>query len=205
MKKLLLITLLIGGCATTPPPLQTTAYEREGKCKIDYRDQYWGDCYIRTTKADPNFSKVSAFIKKNYPSSNMQFNLLQYLNDDLVKRLAGNEITVDEANKSFQKKLERYRSVSDREYANVAREKEEERQKTALAWQQLGQALSESNAMLNQNNPAYNQNNSAPKNSGYLKDEYVSGFNKVCIYDGISGTFTVNISSVGICPLSAQQ
>ena len=51
----------------------------------------------------------------------------------------------------------------------------------------------------------WDMNNSAPKNSGYLKDEYVSGFNKVCIYEGVSGTFTTNISSVGICPLSAQQ
>ena len=58
MKKLLLITILIGGCATTPPQFQTTAVEREGKCKIDYRDQYWGDCYMRAAKADPNFSKV---------------------------------------------------------------------------------------------------------------------------------------------------
>ena len=104
MKKLLLLTILIGGCATTVPQFETKAYEREGKCKIDYRNQYWGDCYIRAAKADPNFLKVSAFIKKNYPNSNMQYNLLQYLNDDLVKRLAGNEITVDEANKSFQKK-----------------------------------------------------------------------------------------------------
>ena len=201
MKKLLLITILIGGCATTPPQFQTTAVEREGKCKIDYRDYYWGDCYIRAAKADPNFSKVQAFMKKNYPSSNMQYNLLQYLNDDLVKRLADNDITVDEANKSFQKKLERYRSVTDREYANVAREKEEERQKTALAWKQLGEALSSANASLNQNNP--NANNSNDSRGGMLhtlSDHYMSGRNRICIYKMGGNIATHTMNGARMCP-----
>ena len=205
MKKLLLITILIGGCATTAPTLNTTASMRIEICKIDKKNDYWGDCYIQTTLSDPNSQKLFAYVKKNSPNAYMQFNLLRSLNDVLVKKLENGEIDTDEANQTFQAKYDRARSVSKREAENAEILREQKREQSALALQQLGHALSESNAMLNQNNPNYNQNNTAPKNSGYLKDEYVSGFNKVCIYEGISGTFTTNISSVGICPLSAKQ
>lgn len=203
MKKLLLITILIGGCATTPPQFQTTAVEREGKCKIDYRDQYWGDCYMRAAKADPNFSKVKAFVKKNYPSSNMQYNLLQYLNDDLVKRLADNDITVDEANNSFQTKLDRYRSVTTNEIASVYEREEKKKQETALAWKQLGEALSSANATLNQNNP--NANNSNDSRGGMLyslSSHYMSGRNRICIYKMGGNTATHTMNGARMCPAS---
>jgi len=204
MKKLLLITILIGGCATTPPQFETTAYEREGKCKIDYRNQYWGDCYIRAAKADPNFLKVQAFVKKNYPSSNMQYNLLQYLNDDLLERLADNEITIDEANNSFQAKLDRYRSVTDREIASVAREKEDERQKAQLALQQLSESLRQANTTLSGNNTASNQNNqitpSKLKVSFRLQSSYMNGYQKVCVYAYRTHTRTWTTSSLVTCP-----
>jgi len=205
MKKLLLLTILIGGCATAPPALETSGTMVVGKCKVDNRNKYWGDCYIKSMQADKNWSKVYAYLLKDYPKTAEEYKLTEYLNNDLVNRLASNDITIEDANKEFQMQFDNLRNVSNTEINKATRKKELERQQAALAWQQLGQALSESTAMLNQNNPNYNQNNTAPKNSGYLKDEYVSGFNKVCIYEGISGTFTINISSVGICPLSAKQ
>ena len=204
MKKLLLITILIGGCATTPPQYQTTAVEREGKCKIDYRNQYWGDCYIRAAKADPNFLKIQAFDKKNYPSSSMQYNLLQYLNDDLVKRLAGNEITVDEANNSFQAKLNRYRSVADREAASVAREKEEERQETQLKLQQLSEGLSRASATLSGNNSVDNQNNRITpvklQVSYQLKSSFIEYGQRVCVYSYRTHTQSWTTSTLVSCP-----
>jgi len=201
VKKLLLITILIGGCATTVPQYATNDIEQEGICKIDYRDQYWGDCYIRAIKADPNFSKVRAFIKRNYPSSNMQYNLLHRLNEDLLKRLAGNVITIDEANKSFKTRLDRSRSVTDREFTTVAREKEEERQKAALAWQQLGEALNQANTTLNQNNP--NANNSNDSRGGMLhtlSDHYMSGRNRICIYKMGGNIATHTMNGARMCP-----
>lgn len=37
--------------------------------------------------------------------------------------------------------------------------------------------------------------------TGYLSDEQVSGFNKICMYDVMGETYTLNISSVSLCPL----
>lgn len=39
--------------------------------------------------------------------------------------------------------------------------------------------------------------------TGFLKGEQTSGLNKICYYEGASGSFTKTIGAVGICPLSA--
>lgn len=74
----------------------------------------------------------------------------------------------------------------------------------------LEKGLGEANATLNQGNPNYQNNNtqdslSIPKRQQYgtLESEYVSGFNKICVYDGILGEFTKTLSSTSICPLSS--
>ena len=204
MKKLLLITILIGGCATTVPQYATNDMEQEGICKIDYRDQYWGDCYIRAIKADPNFSKVRAFIKRNYPSSNMQYNLLHRLNEDLLKRLAGNVITIDEANKSFKTRLDRSRSVTDREFTTVAREKEEKRQETNLKLRQLSEGLSRASATLSGNNSVNNQNNRITpvklQVSYQLKTSFIENGRKVCVYSYRTHTQSWATSTLVSCP-----
>ena len=39
--------------------------------------------------------------------------------------------------------------------------------------------------------------------TGFLKTERLSGLNKICFYEGVSGTFTKTISGVALCPLNA--
>lgn len=206
MKKLLLILpFLIVGCVSTIPQMTTSGQERMEICKIKSKESYWGDCYIKSGKSDPNYQSVKAYTTKNYPKAQSAWNVVEFLNFDLLARLESKTIDVETANLEIQEKLDWYYKVFTDEYNFKIAQEEQKRQQTALAWQQLGEALNQSTATLNQNNPAYNQNQNTVKNTGFLKDEYVSGFNKVCIYDGISGTFTLNISSTGICPLSAQQ
>ena len=38
--------------------------------------------------------------------------------------------------------------------------------------------------------------------TGFLDGERVSGMNKICYYNTVSGQRTINISSVGLCPLT---
>ena len=42
--------------------------------------------------------------------------------------------------------------------------------------------------------------NSGPK--GFLTGERTSGFNKICYYDKLGSTYTINISSTSLCPLT---
>jgi len=38
--------------------------------------------------------------------------------------------------------------------------------------------------------------------TGFLSGEQESGFNKICMYDVLGETYTLNVSSVALCPLS---
>ena len=38
--------------------------------------------------------------------------------------------------------------------------------------------------------------------TGFLKGERVSGMNKICYYDVLGSTYTLNIGMVELCPLS---
>ena len=39
--------------------------------------------------------------------------------------------------------------------------------------------------------------------TGFKTGEQISGFNKICYYDGASGAFSKTVSSISLCPLSA--
>ncbi len=38
--------------------------------------------------------------------------------------------------------------------------------------------------------------------TGFLKGERVSGMNKICYYDVLGSTYTINIGMVELCPLT---
>jgi len=38
--------------------------------------------------------------------------------------------------------------------------------------------------------------------TGYLTGETVDGMNKICFYDVLGSTYTLNVKSVELCPLS---
>lgn len=40
-----------------------------------------------------------------------------------------------------------------------------------------------------------------PSVTGSLKRQYVSGMNRICVYDTIRGDYTVTVSSAELCPL----
>ena len=46
---------------------------------------------------------------------------------------------------------------------------------------------------------------SDPGEVGFLLREAVSGFNKICYYNGLSGTFAINQNAVSICPAGANK
>jgi len=172
-------------------------------CKIDKKDDYWGDCYIQTTLADPNSQKLFAYVKKNSPNAYMQFNLLRSLNDVLVKKLENGEIDTDEANQTFQAKYDRARSVSKREAENAEILREQKREQSALALQQLGQALSESTAMLNQGRDSTTPSNQMKLQVSYqLQTSYMDGYTKVCVYSYGTDTQTTTVASMNSCPAS---
>ena len=39
--------------------------------------------------------------------------------------------------------------------------------------------------------------------TGFLKGEQTSGLNKICYYEGVSGTFSKTVGAATLCPLSA--
>ena len=204
MKKLLLITILIGGCATTPPQLELSALERQEMCKINNIGKYWGDCLIKNITNDPNFNKVQQHNLKYYPTTYTQNRTLIIINTGLKRQLESGQITDDEANIQFEEKLILYRKSANEEYARVARKAEEKKQETALAWKQLGEALSSANATLSGNNSVNNQNNRITpaklKVSFRLQSSYMNGYQKVCVYAYRTHTQTWTTSSAVTCP-----
>ncbi|TDQ56503.1 hypothetical protein EDC45_1908 [Mesocricetibacter intestinalis] len=38
--------------------------------------------------------------------------------------------------------------------------------------------------------------------TGFLKGERTDGMNKICYYDVLGSTYTLNVSSVSLCPLT---
>ena len=204
MKKLILITILIGGCATSIPQYATSAYERELMCNIKHEGEYSGNCHLQSAYDDPNYNKVQKYLQKYYPQTHAQNKALAQLNTQLIKQLESGQITPDKANKLFWDKSKVFRLRSQTEFLKVAKQEEKKRQENALAWQQLGQALSESNAMLNQNNPTYNQNNrvTAPKLqvSYQLKSSFIEYNSKVCVYSYRTYTQSWKTSTLVSCP-----
>ena len=75
--------------------------------------------------------------------------------------------------------------------------------------EELNEGLAKANDSLNAGNPNYRRNNNTQSNqqplkrtvTGQLQSEYVSGYNKICTYKGISGEFTKTISRAYTCPL----
>lgn len=47
-------------------------------------------------------------------------------------------------------------------------------------------------------------NSSAFATMGFLKGEKISGMNKICYYDVLGSIYTLNVSSIELCPLTAE-
>tara|TARA_B100001093_G_scaffold294155_1_gene280583 strand:- start:238 stop:690 length:453 start_codon:yes stop_codon:yes gene_type:complete len=84
----------------------------------------------------------------------------------------------------------------------IAEYKERER-KRSEAMQEIADRFGEINDQ--QSGRTSTKSSVTQGQTGYLEEEYVSGFNKICVYSGVSGKFTKTISSVSLCPISAKQ
>ena len=198
MKKLLLITMLIGGCATTQ--LTTTDYQRESICKLDNRDSYWGDCYIENILNDLNFEAFSKWQKKERPKSADAWEVVTYTNQKILNWLTDETINYEDANTLFALELESYNSTKEQELAEII----EADRVFSEKLQKLSATLRESNA----NKSGYNNNSSIKNNSEpaklgrtyKLKSSYEYYSRKVCVYAHQTDTKTFTVSGMVNCP-----
>ena len=57
-------------------------------------------------------------------------------------------------------------------------------------------------SLLTGNTPSTTTNNQTTPVPGFLTGETISGFNKICYYNRVTGTVTLNIPSTSLCPLT---
>jgi len=207
---ILTVAVLMASCATVPS-YETTGFEREAICKIDNANGYWGDCLIKSIKADPNDQKATAYMKKNYPKAYAGRKVLEYLNDSISKQLANNEMTPEVANAIFSERLNLYRVNAEKEAEAVDTKKG----CMALAFSSaLNPALAAQNASIASgrcggglNAMAIDTDSSAPKSkfTYYLKTSYPSGLNRICIYNNGVSDLTETIDGIEFCENSIRR
>ncbi|MDA9143401.1 hypothetical protein N9N99_02390 [Gammaproteobacteria bacterium] len=198
MKKLYLLSILfIVSCASVtggfPKDTIETSIERATRCYYENYNEYWGNCWIEESKEEPTFEEWVEYLKME-----KSWYMLQGLNDKLLIGLETNATNITEANRIFGIAVTDIDAIVNATIQVNIKEAELRRQQIAIALIAMGQALQDTGG-------GYQGYNTARGQTGFLESDYVSGFNKICIYDGISGTFTKVISSTSLCPLSSQQ
>ena len=162
-------------------------FERQNECKVKFYGEYWGDCYIEITESDPAFSfQISNSVGID------RWNLLKLESRDLKKAVDNKVLTVTQANNRFVSIL-----------GDLGRIEQQKNAQTQEQLKALSDSLGRANNILNGRTST--KTSVSQGQTGYLEDEYVSGFNKICVYSGVSGKFTKTISSVSLCPISATQ
>ena len=198
MKRVLLISVIIAGCSTTQ--LTTADFQRESICKLDNRDSYWGDCYIKNTLDDLNFEAFSKWQKKERPKSASAWEVVTYTNQKILNWLTEETINYEDANTLFKLELESYNSTREQELAEII----EADRVFSEKLQKLSDTLRQSNA----NKSGYNNNSSINNNSEpaklgktyKLKSSYKYYSRKVCVYAFRTDTRTFTVSEMNNCP-----
>ena len=223
----LFILICLVGCATTPsipqpPMLSMTGEERMAICRLEALNEYIGTCYMNKLTEEPNYIKALNYQDKYRPNAKTQWRIVDFTNKKLVSLLEEEKITVEEANKLFQESLDQYKIAFERDVQQqTIAQQEADRKKGCMSLalsSALNPALAAQNAVLMRNagcggempvpeqsstvtSPAFK----SPQITGFLKSESVSGFNKTCVYESVSGDFSKTISATAICPLNARQ
>ncbi|MDC1487539.1 hypothetical protein N8224_03090 [Gammaproteobacteria bacterium] len=97
MKKLLLITILIGGCATTDLIMTNeNPLQRAGFCKAVNVGNYYGNCWVNRSESDPNFFKVIEALEMQ-----SDFEIVATANKNLLEAIKNKKVLIKEANTSF--------------------------------------------------------------------------------------------------------
>lgn len=106
MKKLLLISIFIGGCATTPTlPERTseTPLQRATFCKIKNIDEYYGSCWINRSKLDSNFlSWINTLKMQNFWEATIS------ANKEILKLIETGEFSFKQADLYFDEVVRRF-------------------------------------------------------------------------------------------------
>ena len=89
--------LLIIGCAATPN-LETSDYGRQLECIEQYPYGYQGDCYIKKTLNDPNYSQTLAFLEDKRPKSFTAWERLLIDNKKLIADINSGKLNWQNAN-----------------------------------------------------------------------------------------------------------
>lgn len=193
----LFLTLVITSCASVtggfPKDTNETTTERATRCYYENINEYWGDCWIQESKLEPTFNQWVEYLKME-----KSWAMLQGLNEKLLIGLQTNATNSDEANRIFAKAVTDIDAIVNATIQYNANEAELKRQQIAIALISMGNALQGAGN-------TYQGYNAARGQKGFLNGDYISGFNKICIYNGASGTFTKVVSSASICPISSQQ
>lgn len=198
MKKLyLLLILFISSCASVtggfPKDTNETSIERATRCYYENINEYWGNCWIEESKEEPTFDEWVEYLNME-----KSWAMLQGLNNKLLIGLETNATNITEANRIFGKAVTDIDAIVNATIQVNIKEAELKRQQIALALIAMGNSLQSTGG-------TYQSNTFAGGQHGNLANEYKSGFNKICIYNGVSGSFTKVINNTALCPLTAKQ
>ncbi|MDC3244939.1 hypothetical protein OAU16_01685 [Gammaproteobacteria bacterium] len=199
--------VLITSCETTPTNIQlnTTSEQRFSICWSKNINGYVGNCNVEMIETDPNH----AVFMTTYKSWNDWY-ALKEANKNISEQYDSGALDFRTANTAFYDSYKLFVEGIQNTWKQTVAEQEATKQRNTQMWKDINEGLQRANDALNQGNPNYRNNNT--QNSpqplkrqqyGTLESEYVSGFNKICVYDGVMGEFTKTISSTSICPLSA--
>ena len=199
--------VLITSCVTTPTNIQlnTTSEQRFSICWSKNINGYVGNCNVEMIETDPNHEVFMT----TYKSWNDWY-ALKEANKNISEQYDNGTLDFKTANTAFYDSYKLFIEGIQNTWKQTVSEQEAEKQRKAKMWNDLAEGLQRSNDALNQGNPNYRRSNTpnSPQplerqQYGTLESEYVSGFNKICVYDGVMGEFTKTINSTSICTLSA--
>jgi hypothetical protein len=192
----ILSTFLLVGCESFNEGLQegwekgknkftlTKAPKVIDQCNADNFGEYYGDCIFKTYESKSY--KAEYLEKYNYRSDWIE---ISQINTNILDDLATEKISITEANELF---MDKFDALYQKELQRLEK-RDQALQDIADSFGKIGDRQSG------------RINNVGQGQTGYLEDEYISGFNKICIYSGIKGDFTKTISSQALCPLTAKQ
>lgn len=201
MKKLILITILIGGCATTDPIMTNeNPFQRAGFCKATNVGNYYGNCWVNRSESDPNFFKVIEALEMQ-----SDFEIVATANKNLLEAIKNKKVSIKEANASFDDAL----YLFDNQKTFMINLKAEERAEKVAAFRR---AMGNLSSQMKENRDAFDKGvedrrqermSSSTGEKRRLRSQTVLSDNRrSCVY-GVGSNQKIFVTAVGQrCPSS---
>lgn len=212
----LFLSISLIGCATQVAPvpqLSKTGEQRVRYCELMNLDKYIGHCYFKDLRGDINYSSVRSYVANNYPESMKTWEMIEFTHKQLSSYLEKNEITDARANELLKESFAVYDRTFEWENSKLVAEQNAANLKKGCMSLALSSALNP--ALASQNNAIMasrgcgtsmpvSEPTAAPTSrfTYYLKSNYVSGFNRVCVYSNGVSDYTETIGSTDLCEIS---